>query len=56
LPENLKSSEIVLRDGWPRVKQSAAEFLNEAVQWLEENCGDFPMMKWSWADRNFGTH
>lgn len=55
LTKGLDDMEILRMPGWESVKKSAAEFLDSSVGWLEQNCSEFPMMKWTWAGRLFGS-
>jgi hypothetical protein len=55
IPLRTRDRDIVKRLGWTEVVSSAAAFLDVAVIWLVENCGDYPMSKWSWAGKTFGS-
>lgn len=55
IPLGTRDEEIVERPGWMDVVSSAADFLDVAVIWLAENCADYPVMKWTWAGKTFGS-
>ena len=56
LSPNMRDADIVALPGWKAVTSSAAEFLDLAVVWLEQNCSDTLMFKWSWGGRSFGNN
>lgn len=47
-------SEILARPGWETVRQSAAAFLDSAIEWFEVHGNDTPEFEWSWCGKTFG--
>jgi hypothetical protein len=54
LQRPMRDSEIFALPAWQAVISSASTFVDSSIAWLEQNCGDFLMFKWSWKGRSFG--
>jgi hypothetical protein len=55
VPEGLSGAEVVRREGWAAVVAAAGRVLDSgALDWLDNNCGAFPMFLRHWRGRAFG--
>jgi hypothetical protein len=55
LTPTLNDADIIALPEWQAVMTAAAIFVDSAIGWLEQNCEDFPMFKWTWSGRSFGS-
>jgi hypothetical protein len=48
-------AHIVALPAWRSVTNCAANFLDSAITWLQQNCTDYPMGEWAWRGQLLGN-